>query len=136
MGFVLDERLERSSRFVADLPLCQVRIQDEVRFPWIVLIPRKQNIEEVIDLEMDDQHQLAEEIAFASHAMRDIFSPHKLNIGALGNQVRQLHVHVIARYEEDLAWPNPVWGYFELSSQYSRDVLQRRIAALQKALEA
>ncbi len=130
----LDEQIEKESRFVTDLNLCEVRIQNEVRFPWIVLVPKRPNIEELIDLEMEDLHQLTEEIAFASHAMKQVFNPDKLNIGSLGNQTRQLHIHIIARYEDDLAWPNPVWGYFELSSQYSTDSLKRRIEQLKRAL--
>lgn len=136
MTFILDPALEKNSRFVTDLTLCQIRIQDEWRFPWILLIPKKPDIAEIIDLEMPEQHQLMDEIAFASHKMRELFNPDKLNIGALGNQVQQLHLHIIVRYTEDLAWPNPVWNFFELSAQYSSSALERRVTLLRKAFSA
>ncbi len=136
MSFQLDANIERDSRHIIDLTLCEVRLQNEDRFPWIVLIPRKPDIVELIDLEMEDLHQLTEEIAFASHAMRTLFGPDKLNVGSLGNSVRQLHIHIIARHEKDLAWPNPVWGYFEYSREYSSDTLRRRIEQLKRALTA
>lgn len=130
----LNEELAKNSRFVTDLTLCEVRIQNEARFPWILLVPKRDGIEEIIDLSEADQEQLLKEIRLASEAMQQVFDPDKLNIGTLGNIVRQLHVHIIARYETDLAWPNPVWGYFELSTQYGADALKRRIALLESEL--
>ena len=127
---ILNEELAKNSRFVTDLPLCEVRIQNEARFPWILLIPKRDNIVEIIDLSIEDQEQLLKELRIASKVMQESFDADKLNIGALGNIVKQLHVHVIARYETDLAWPNPVWGYFELSTQYGADALERRITLI------
>lgn len=131
----LNEELAKNSRFVTDLPLCEVRIQNEARFPWIILIPKRDNVAEIIDLSIEDQEQLLKELRMASKVMQSAFNADKLNIGALGNIVRQLHVHVIARYEADLAWPNPVWGYFELSTQYASDALSRRIALIKDAFD-
>lgn len=131
----LNEELAKNSRFVTDLPLCEVRIQNEARFPWILLVPKRDNIEEIIDLSVEDQEQLLKELRMASKVMQEAFDADKLNVGALGNIVRQLHVHVIARYETDLAWPNPVWGYFELSTQYGADALERRITLIKDAFE-
>ncbi len=131
----LNEELAKNSRFVTELSLCEVRIQNEARFPWILLVPKREGIEEIIDLTEADQMQLLKEIALASKAMQQVFDPDKLNIGTLGNIVRQLHVHIIARYETDLAWPNPVWGYFELSTQYGADALKRRIELLKSELD-
>ncbi len=131
----LNEELAKNSRFVTDLPLCEVRIQNEARFPWIILIPKRDNVAEIIDLSMEDQEQLLKELRMASKVMQSAFNADKLNIGALGNIVRQLHLHVIARYESDLAWPNPVWGYFELSTQYASDALSRRIALIKDAFD-
>lgn len=131
----LNEELAKNSRFVTDLPLCEVRIQNEARFPWILLVPKCDNIEEIIDLSVEDQEQLLKELRMASKVMQEAFDADKLNVGALGNIVRQLHVHVIARYETDLAWPNPVWGYFELSTQYGADALERRITLIKDAFE-
>ncbi|PWD85386.1 HIT domain-containing protein [Ignatzschineria cameli] len=132
---ILDEELAKNSRLVTNLPLCEVRIQNEARFPWIILVPKRDNIEEIIDLSIEDQEQLLKELRMASQVMQTQFDADKLNIGALGNIVRQLHLHVIARYETDLAWPNPVWGYFELSTQYAADALERRIKLLKDAFD-
>lgn len=131
----LNEELAKNSRFVTDLPLCEVRIQNEARFPWILLVPKRDNVEEIIDLSVEDQEQLLKELRMASKVMQEAFDADKLNVGALGNIVRQLHVHVIARYKTDLAWPNPVWGYFELSTQYGADALERRITLIKDAFE-
>ena len=131
----LNEELAKNSRFVTDLALCEVRIQNEARFPWIILVPKRDNIEEITDLTIEDQEQLLKELRMASNVMQEAFNADKLNIGALGNIVRQLHVHVIARYETDLAWPNPVWGYFELSTQYGADALERRITLIKDGFD-
>lgn len=126
----LDDNIAMNTRFVANLELCELRIQDEARFPWVMLIPRLKNVYEIIDLNEDEQQQLMREINLVSHAMKQTFDPDKLNVGALGNITRQLHIHIIARYEADLAWPNPVWGYFEQSTRYAEDALERRIVQL------
>lgn len=83
---------------------------DNKRFPWIVLVPKMDGVREWIDLDRAQQHQLSDEIAVVSHILQALTTPDKLNIGALGNMVPQLHIHVIARYKGDPAWPNPVWG--------------------------
>jgi diadenosine tetraphosphate (Ap4A) HIT family hydrolase len=108
--FNLNPRLEGDSHFVTDLTLCTVRLMKDANYPWLLLIPRQPDLVEVIDLEEADQLQLMREIALASRALRKVTDCEKLNVGALGNQVSQLHVHVIARYREDAAWPGPVWG--------------------------
>lgn len=106
----LDTRLETSSSFVLNLDLCQVRLSHNAAFPWILLIPNRDSVAEIIDLSPDDQQLLMKEIGLASCAMRDLFQPDKLNVASLGNVVPQLHVHIIARYQKDGAWPNPVWN--------------------------
>lgn len=131
---ILDPRIEASTLFITELQLCNVYLQNEVRFPWVVLVPKVEDAKEIIDLGEEDQKQLMSEIAFVSHVMKQIFVPDKLNIGALGNIVSQLHVHVIARYTDDLAWPGPVWGCFDESAPYSRDVASRRVDQLAKLL--
>lgn len=108
--FNLNPRLEGDSYPVTDLPLSTVRLMKDANYPWILLIPRKTDLVEIIDLEDADQLQLMREIARASHALRQVTDCEKLNVAALGNQVSQLHVHVIARFREDQAWPGPVWG--------------------------
>lgn len=109
-GFILDRRLESDSAAVTDLPLCSVRLMNNKHFPWLMLIPQVADVSEWIDLSRDEQHQLSDDIMVASHVLQALVTPDKLNIATLGNQVSQLHVHVIARYKTDAAWPNPVWG--------------------------
>ncbi len=109
-GFRLASRLETDSVFLAEWPLCQVRLMDDARFPWIILVPRRPGLEEWTELATEDSAQLAEEIGKAGKALMRRFAPTKLNVGALGNIVRQMHVHVVARFETDPAWPGPVWG--------------------------
>jgi diadenosine tetraphosphate (Ap4A) HIT family hydrolase len=109
-GFRLASRLEADSHFLADWTLCQIRLMDDARFPWLILVPRRPGLEEWTELKPDDSAVLAEEIGKAGRALERMFRPTKLNIGALGNIVRQMHVHVIARFENDAAWPGPVWG--------------------------
>lgn len=109
-GFVLDPRLQRDSLFIVDGPLSQLRLMDDARFPWLVLVPRIGGASEWIDLDGAGQRLLLAEINQAGQALRALGPCDKLNIGALGNIVRQLHVHVVARRENDAAWPGPVWG--------------------------
>ncbi|WP_140718862.1 HIT family protein [Pseudomonas sp. Hp2] len=109
-GFQLDARLAADSAFVADGPLSQVRLMDDMRFPWLVLVPRVAGASEWIDLDGGQQRLLLAEINQLSHLLRAEPGVGKLNIGALGNIVRQLHVHLVGRREGDPAWPGPVWG--------------------------
>lgn len=110
MSFVLDPRLEGDSTFVCDFPLSQVRLSNNASFPWIILIPRKPDMVELVDLSWQDQIQLQSEVRQISLVMKGVFAPDKLNIASLGNIVPQLHIHVVARYKADEAWPNPVWN--------------------------
>lgn len=109
-GFAIDPRLAGDTVLVAEGPLSQLRLMDDARFPWLVLVPRVPGAEEWIDLSGDQQRLLLAEINLAGRLLRGLGPVHKLNIGALGNIVRQLHVHVLARQEGDAAWPGPVWG--------------------------
>ncbi len=130
--FQLHERIATDSVFITDLNLCQVRLINNATYPWILLIPRQNNIKETIDLSIDDQQVLMREMAHASHAMQNLFAPDKLNIGALGNMVPQLHVHVIARFNHDPAWPNAVWG--QGGKAYAEDALTATINQINEAL--
>jgi diadenosine tetraphosphate (Ap4A) HIT family hydrolase len=114
--FALDPRLETSSIFLVDLALSQARLQADVRWPWIVLIPRRAGLRELEDLGPQDLEGLTREILSAGRAVRAIAAAagrpvEKLNVGALGNVVGQLHVHVVGRRTDDPAWPGPVWGF-------------------------
>ena len=108
--FVLDPRLAADSAFIADGPLSQVRLMDDTRFPWLVLVPRVNGVSEWLELDGGQQRLLLAEINQAGQLIRAQPGEEKLNIGALGNIVRQYHVHLIGRHEGDPAWPGPVWG--------------------------
>ena len=132
--FVLDTRLEADTLPIASLALCDVRLMNDARFPWLVLIPRRTGLVELTDLSTDEQSALWQEVNRAATALRAVAPCDKLNLGALGNIVRQLHVHVVARREGDAAWPGPVWGsgsaqpYAETSLAMLRYALQQRLA--------
>ncbi|CAD0339369.1 HIT domain-containing protein [Xanthomonas hortorum] len=127
-GFQLDARLAADSVFVADGPLSQVRLMDDSRFPWIVLVPQVADVSEWIDLEGGQQRLLLAEINQLSQLLRVEPEVSKLNIGALGNIVRQLHVHLVGRHPGDAAWPGPVWGSGS-AQRFAPDALQQRVAA-------
>lgn len=109
-GFALDPSLAADTAFVADWELSCILLMDDARFPWLILVPRRADLVELDDLSDSDQIVLLREINRAMALLRAMAPCDKLNIGALGNIVRQLHVHVIARNAGDTAWPRPVWG--------------------------
>ena len=109
-AFELHPRLAADSLPVCSLSLCAVHLMNDARFPWLLLVPRRPALTELLDLSPADRRQCYQEIDQAAAALREIIVPDKLNIGALGNVVRQLHIHIIARFEADTAWPDPVWG--------------------------
>lgn len=109
--FVLDPRLSADTVPALALKLSDVLLMNDARFPWLILVPRRPGLREIIDLEPADRLQLMEEIGAVSTALKTAANRcDKLNIGALGNAVPQLHVHVIARTISDAVWPRPVWG--------------------------
>ncbi|MFG1345779.1 HIT domain-containing protein [Xanthobacter autotrophicus DSM 431] len=108
--FLLDPRLEADGPAVGNLPLCQLRLVDDARFFWVVLVPRRAHMVEIIDLPFADRLHLMEEVAVVSSAVRESSGCAKLNVAALGNLVPQLHVHIVGRDPGDAAWPGPVFG--------------------------
>jgi diadenosine tetraphosphate (Ap4A) HIT family hydrolase len=110
-SFELDARLAADTIAVGDLPLCAVLLLDDARFPWFVLVPRRADASELTDLDEADASLLMGELRTAVRVLTELAKPDKVNIGALGNQVSQLHVHVVARFLSDPAWPGPVWGF-------------------------
>lgn len=132
--FALDPRLAGDTHRVGDLELSRVLLMDDARFPWLILVPRRANLRELIDLDTGDQQRLLAEIDRCARVLRTSDKPDKLNIAALGNMVAQLHVHVVARHTHDAAWPRPVWGFGE-SEPYASDALSKRLAAMRRALE-
>jgi diadenosine tetraphosphate (Ap4A) HIT family hydrolase len=108
--FTLDPRLEADTRPVCDLALSHVVAMRAVDHPWVILVPRRPDLVEILDLDAADRATLFDEITTVAEALRAETGAHKLNVAALGNVVAQLHVHVIARFRDDPAWPDPVWG--------------------------
>ncbi len=122
--FKLAAEFERDSVWLADWPLCQLRVQNDMNYPWFILIPRRSHMVEIIDLTEDEQSQLWRESAHLSVFLKAQFQAKKLNIAALGNMVPQLHLHHIVRYETDSAWPAPVWGK-AAAVPYSTEALEQ-----------
>lgn len=131
----LHPQLADDTHPLAQFELSELRLMDDANHPWLILVPRVDGAVELVDLDEAQQALLTREIARTSRALQSAFAPHKLNVAALGNLVPQLHVHVIARYREDIAWPRPVWGMAS-AQPYSPDALVQRIRRLQDALNA
>ncbi len=129
----LDPRLLRDSVAIGRLALCEVRLQDDTRFPWLVLVPLRHGVTELFELSAADRAIAAEEIAQCGAALRAVTQCLKINVGALGNIVRQLHIHIVARDETDAAWPGPVWGVGS-RVPYSETERAALIARLRSAL--
>ncbi len=129
----LHPQLADDSTPVIELALCEVRLMDDANHPWLILVPRVADTVEIIDLSPAQRTQLTAEIDTAARALKTLFKPDKLNVAALGNLVPQLHVHVIARYQNDIAWPRPVWGN-ATARPYAPEELIERVRALAAAL--
>jgi diadenosine tetraphosphate (Ap4A) HIT family hydrolase len=110
MKFTLHQKLLEDTVEIIRLKLSRVLLMNDSSFPWLILVPERQDLQEVYELSIEDRSVLIEEIAAASEIIRQLYSPDKINIGALGNLVPQLHIHVIGRFRTDRAWPGPVWG--------------------------
>ncbi len=113
MTFQLDSRIERDSTHIADLQLCQLRLQNDQRYPWLVLVPKRSNVTEVHDLVESDAQQLLLESNAVAKALKELTNCKKINVANLGNLCEQLHWHVVARNENDATWPGPIWGVGE-----------------------
>ncbi len=133
--YELHPQLAADTHPLAAFELCELRLMDDANYPWLVLVPRLPEARELLDLDAAQRHLLTDEIDRAAHALRSVFRPFKLNVAALGNLVPQLHVHVIARFEHDPAWPAPVWGRVA-ARPYTPDALVERIRLLDAALRA
>lgn len=108
--FTVDPELEKNAYLIADLALSKLYVKNDKENPWFVLVPRKSKASELMDLSHEEQCMLMEEVTIVSEFLKQYYRPFKINIGALGNIVRQLHIHVLARYENDRAWPQALWG--------------------------
>jgi diadenosine tetraphosphate (Ap4A) HIT family hydrolase len=132
--FSLDPRLAADTLAVCDLPLSAVRLMNDSRFPWLILVPRRMAASELTDLEPADRLRLWDEVTSVSNVLAGIAKPKKLNVAAIGNVVAQLHVHVVARSEGDAAWPRPVWG-IGIAEPYAQSIADALIEEIKTALD-
>jgi diadenosine tetraphosphate (Ap4A) HIT family hydrolase len=132
-SWTLHPQLASDTVNLGDLPLCQVLVIQDANYPWLLLVPRRPDIVEVLDLDEVEQAQLMTETTRVARALREITKCDKLNIAALGNVVPQLHVHVIARRKTDAAWPRPVWGVVP-PVNHDPEELKQFISAIRKKI--
>lgn len=132
--FELDSRLRADTWVLGDFPLCQLLLSRDANYPWLILVPRRPGITEIFELSEADQAQLAVETTALACHMKQLLGADKMNVAALGNVVAQLHVHVIARFSTDAAWPAPVWGKVP-AVIYEEAQLQRFTQQLKARLE-
>lgn len=134
MTFSLDFRLAADTLPVGDFTLCRVLLMNDSRFPWLILVPRRADLSEIFDLAAPERAVLIEEAAQAGEKLKAFAVAEKINIGALGNMVPQLHLHVVARRPGDAAWPGPVWGAGK-ASPYAPEASAKLVEDLRRALE-
>ena len=130
----LDPQLANDSQPLHSAALCDIRLMDDANYPWLILVPRVAGASELFDLSASQRRTLIEEIAQVETALQGVFRPDKWNVAALGNAVAQLHVHVIARYHNDPAWPLPVWGRTQ-ARPYTPEQLSERSRVLTARLQ-
>jgi diadenosine tetraphosphate (Ap4A) HIT family hydrolase len=118
------------SYYITDLKLCSIRLIDNSKFPWIILIPKRKNINDITELNTKDQLLLMKEIVFSSKLMKKVFKTSRLNIEKIGNIVPQLHIHIIARFKKDSSWPLSVWVVGE--KPYTKKLLLNTVLKLKK----
>lgn len=132
--FELHSRLAADTIVVGDFALSRLLLHRDANYPWFILVPRREEITEIYHLSEEDRQQLIRESCQLAESLVDVFSPDKINIATLGNMVPQLHMHHVARYKTDGAWPNPVWGVLP-PLQYSEELLHDRLEAIANVLE-
>ncbi|MGN6570020.1 MAG: HIT domain-containing protein [Pseudolabrys sp.] len=132
--FSLHPQLAANTTLLGDLPLTRVLLMNDANYPWLILVPRRPGIVELIDLDERAQAQLTGEIARVSTVLKSVTGCDKLNVAAIGNVVPQLHVHVVARFRADIAWPKPVWGAAPAKA-YDDEARARLAARLRQALQ-
>lgn len=131
--FELDPRLAADTEEIGMLGLCLVLLMCDARYPWLILVPPKPDLVEISDLAPDERTILMNEIAATGSALAALYAPQKINTGALGNIVSQLHVHIVARNAGDPAWPGPVWGH-SAAQPYEPAALEIRIEDIRRSL--
>ena len=129
----INKKFLKSSHYVKDLQLCSIRLHDNLKFPWLILIPKRKNITDMSELNSKDQILLMKEIIYVSKIVKKLFKTSKLNIEKIGNIVPQLHIHIIARYKNDSSWPLSVWVV--KGKTYSKATLEKNLDKLKKAFK-
>jgi len=132
--FTLHNKLKDDTIEIVSLALSRVLLMNDSSFPWLVLVPARKGMREIHELGIRDRSVLIEEVAVASEIIRDLFSPDKINIGALGNLVPQLHIHIIGRFRTDRAWPGPVWGA-GIARPYTEEGLNVVVGRIKEAFQ-
>ena len=133
MSFEIDKKFLKSSHYITELKLCSIRLYDNSKFPWVILIPKKNKITDMSDLNSKDQILLMKEIIHVSKIMKKLFKTSKLNIEKIGNMVPQLHIHVIARSKKDSSWPLSVWVV--KGKKYTKETLSIMTQKVNKAFK-
>tara|TARA_B100001142_G_scaffold268992_1_gene274394 strand:+ start:69 stop:470 length:402 start_codon:yes stop_codon:yes gene_type:complete len=133
MPFEIDKKFLKSSHYITELKLCSIRLYDNSKFPWVILIPKKNKITDMSDLNSKDQILLMKEIVHVSKIMKKLFKTSKLNIEKIGNMVPQLHIHVIARSKKDSSWPLSVWVV--KGKKYTKETLSIMMQKVNKAFK-
>ena len=133
MSFKLDKKFLKTSHHLTDLKLCTIRINDNSKFPWIILIPKRNKVTDMSDLNSRDQILLMKEIVYVSKIMKKLFKTSKLNVEKIGNIVPQLHIHIIARSKNDRSWPLSVWVV--KGKNYSKSSLKIMVDKIRKSLK-
>jgi diadenosine tetraphosphate (Ap4A) HIT family hydrolase len=128
--FKVNNKFIKSSHHLLELKLCAVRLHDNSKFPWIILIPKRKGITDITELNSKDQILLMKEIVYVSKLIKKVFKTNNLNVEKIGNIVPQLHIHIIARYKNDLTWPLSVW--VKKGKTYSKDKLSFTLSKLKK----
>ena len=129
--FVLDTRLHEDTLLIGDFPLCRLLLSNDSNYPWFILVPRREGISELFQLDEHDQQLMWAETTALARTLKDAFGADKMNVATLGNVVSQLHMHVIVRYQADVAWPGPVWG-----KHPAKPYTQAEVGAIQDKLKS
>jgi diadenosine tetraphosphate (Ap4A) HIT family hydrolase len=129
----LDPQLARDTATIGDFPLSRALVSRDASYPWLILVPRRPGVVELMDLPDADQPQVMREIAHVGRVLKTVTASDKLNIAAIGNVVAQLHIHIVARRRGDAAWPKPIWGAGP-AREYAPDALDQFIAVLRRDL--
>ena len=130
--FKIHKKFEKTTHYIADLKLCQIRLQDNAKFPWIMLIPKRNKVSQILDLNRKDQIKLMDEIQYCSKIMKKYFLCDNLNVEKVGNIVPQLHIHIVPRHKKDPSWPLSIWVV--KGKSYSKLALSKMIIKLQSII--